>query len=49
MKSMQEHFESKHPKETIDESKLLDTHEAFGGTTQGVAVHGSLRKDKHKD
>ena len=48
LKSMSQHFESKHPKETMDQSKFVDTHEVFGGTTQGVAVKGTLKKSKQK-
>jgi hypothetical protein len=29
---------------TIDESKFEDLHEAYGGSTKGVAVRGSLKK-----
>lgn len=47
--SMRQHFESKHPKETMDEARLVDTHDTFGGTTQGVAVKGTLKKAKRKD
>ena len=49
LKSMGQHFESKHPKETMDPSKFVDTHELYGATTQGVAVKGSLKKAKRKD
>ena len=46
MKSMTMHFESKHPKETMDHTKFVDKHEVYGGTTQGVAVKGTQRKEK---
>ena len=48
MKSMGMHFESKHPKETMDQAKFVDKHSVFGGTTQGVAVKGTLKKAKAK-
>jgi len=48
LKSMGMHFESKHPKETMDQTKFVNKHEVFGGTTQGVAVKGSLKKAKKK-
>jgi len=38
------HFESKHPKDAMDTSKLVDLHALHGGTTQGVAVRGSSKK-----
>lgn len=44
IKSMGMHFDSKHPKETMDPEKFVDKHEVFGGTTQGIAVHGTLKK-----
>jgi hypothetical protein len=44
LKTMQIHFEAKHPSMTIDESKFEDLHEAYGGSTKGVAVRGSLKK-----
>lgn len=49
LKSMGMHFDSKHSKETMDSSKFVDNHEVFGGTTQGVAVKGTLKKAKKKD
>jgi hypothetical protein len=49
LKSMGMHFESKHPKEKMDEAKFVDKHEMFGGTTQGVAVKGTLKKAKKKE
>ena len=45
--AMQQHYDSKHPKETLDPSKLIDLHAIHGGTTQGVAVHGSLKAAKN--
>ena len=48
LKSMSMHFDSKHPKETMDEAKFVDKHEVFGGTTQGVAVKGTLKKANKK-
>eukprot|EP00884_Botryococcus_braunii_P002364 jgi/Botrbrau1/12128/Bobra.0186s0045.1 len=44
VKSMQMHHESKHPKLPYEEDKLINLHEAFGGTTQGVAIRGSTKK-----
>ena len=48
LKSMTMHFESKHPKETMDPAKFVDKHAVFGGTTQGLAVKGTLKKAKAK-
>ena len=44
LKNMKEHFEAKHPKQTFEEEKCINTHEQFGGTTSGVAVRGSAKK-----
>lgn len=44
LKTMSLHFDAKHPSLTMDESKFQDLHEVFGGTTQGVAVRGSVKK-----
>lgn len=49
MKTMQLHYEAKHPTITFNESEFEDMHEKMGGTTKGVAVHGSLKKDKNKN
>lgn len=38
------HHEARHPKEPWDPEKCPDLHAAFGGTTKGVAVRGSLKK-----
>jgi len=44
-KSMTLHFESKHPKETLDMERCTDVHAAAGGvTTSGVAVRGGIKK-----
>jgi len=44
-KSMQMHFESKHPKEEFSLDKCTDTHaEAGGVTTSGVAIRGGIKK-----
>mmetsp|Transcript_79215 Transcript_79215/g.183821 ORF Transcript_79215/g.183821 Transcript_79215/m.183821 type:complete len:106 (+) Transcript_79215:102-419(+) len=44
-KSMQMHFESKHPKEEFSIEKCTDLHACVGGvTTQGVAVRGGIKK-----
>jgi len=48
LKSMSMHFDSKHAKETMDMTKFVDKHEVFGGTTQGIAVKGTLKKAKAK-
>lgn len=48
LKSMQLHYESRHPSTPFVESDFDDLHEKFGGTTKGVAVHGSLKKAKNK-
>lgn len=49
LKTMKVHFESKHPKETMDETKFVDTHAVYGATTVGVAVHGTLKNAKKKN
>ncbi|CAJ1030975.1 hypothetical protein Q4I32_005702 [Leishmania shawi] len=49
LKSMRIHFESRHPHETFSEADFEDLHEKYGGSTKGIAVHGSLKKDKKKD
>ena len=38
------HHESKHPKLPWEPEKCTNTHELHGGTTQGVAVRGSVKK-----
>lgn len=48
MKSMSLHYEAKHPTAEFKESDFEDLHEKYGGTTKGVAVHGSLKKDRNK-
>lgn len=48
LKSMSQHFESKHPKDTMDQAKFVDTHALFGATTVGVAVPGTQKKEKQK-
>lgn len=48
LKSMQAHYEARHPTFQFKQSDFEDLHEKFGGTTKGVAVHGSLKKDKNK-
>eukprot|EP01083_Nonionella_stella_P043838 118322_1 len=45
--NMKQHHESKHSKLPWDENSCVNTQEAFGGTTQGVAVLGSKKK-RHK-
>ena len=45
MKTMQIHFEAKHPKLPWEPEKIEDLHAMVGGvTTQGVAVRGSKKK-----
>lgn len=44
IKSMQDHHEARHPGMPWEPEKCTDVHEAFGGTTQGVAVRGSTKK-----
>ncbi len=45
IKSMQEHWDSKHPKLPFDEAACTNLHELVGGvTTAGVAVRGSTKK-----
>lgn len=44
-KSMQMHFESKHPKEECSLDKCSNVHEQAGGVTiAGVAVRGGIKK-----
>mmetsp|Transcript_3687 Transcript_3687/g.10686 ORF Transcript_3687/g.10686 Transcript_3687/m.10686 type:complete len:104 (-) Transcript_3687:7667-7978(-) len=44
LKSMKDHFESKHPKMEFDEKRCENVHEAVGGkTVVGVAVRGSTK------
>ncbi|PNW79472.1 hypothetical protein CHLRE_09g416500v5 [Chlamydomonas reinhardtii] len=45
LKSMQMHFEARHPKDLWEPEKCTDLHAMVGGvTTQGVAVRGSTKK-----
>jgi len=44
IKSMQAHFESKHPKLPFDPDACVDMQAIHGGSTQGVAVQGSKKK-----
>ena len=46
LKSMKMHFDSKHPKESFDESSCVNMHALHGATTVGVAVKGSAKKSK---
>lgn len=47
LKSMKDHFDSKHAKMEFDEKRCENVHEANGGqTTIGVAVRGSTKKAK---
>jgi len=47
LKSMQDHHESKHPTLPWEPEKCTDVHAVFGGTTQGVAVRGTVKKVHH--
>ncbi|EPY31931.1 transcription factor [Strigomonas culicis] len=47
LKTMKTHYEAKHPTVEFKESDFENLHEKFGGTTKGVAIHGSLKKDKN--
>lgn len=44
LKSMEAHFEAKHPTLPWEPEKCTNQHEVFGGTTQGVGVRGSTKK-----
>eukprot|EP00878_Enallax_costatus_P001740 GHUV01001896.1.p2 GENE.GHUV01001896.1~~GHUV01001896.1.p2 ORF type:complete len:102 (+),score=29.86 GHUV01001896.1:119-424(+) len=45
LKSMQLHWENKHPKLPFEAEKCEDLHAKVGGvTTQGVAIRGSKKK-----
>lgn len=46
LKNMEDHFSSRHPKETLDKERCENKHETLGTTTQGVAVRGSTKKKK---
>ena len=48
IKNMQMHHESKHPKIPWDPAIYTDLQAVYGGSTQGVAVHGTLKTDKVK-
>eukprot|EP00796_Vickermania_ingenoplastis_P012775 gene12775-8713_t len=48
LKTMKIHYESRHPTLEFKEEDFENLHEKLGGTTKGVAVHGSLKKDKNK-
>lgn len=41
---MEDHHNARHPGVPWEPEKCTDVHEAFGGTTQGVAVRGSTKK-----
>ena len=47
IKNMQDHHESKHPGLPWEPEKCSDLHEIHGGTTQGVAVRGSVKFIHH--
>mmetsp|Transcript_836 Transcript_836/g.1322 ORF Transcript_836/g.1322 Transcript_836/m.1322 type:complete len:169 (-) Transcript_836:127-633(-) len=42
------HHEAKHPKVPFDPEKVQNVHNKFGGSTKGVAVHGTLKNAKKK-
>ncbi|BDA44532.1 Protein METHYLENE BLUE SENSITIVITY 1 [Coccomyxa sp. Obi] len=44
MKTMQIHFEAKHPKLPWEQDKIIDMHALVGATTQGIAIRGSTKK-----
>ena len=48
LKNMEMHHDSKHPKIPSDPSIYVNAQEIHGGSTQGVAVHGTLKTDKLK-
>eukprot|EP00961_Rhodomonas_salina_P278037 3756796-Rhodomonas_salina.1 len=48
MKNMQDHYDSKHPKDVLDPAACQNAHEIHGGTTQGVAVQGTQVAAKKK-
>lgn len=48
LKNMEMHHASKHPKIPFDPSIYIDAQAIHGGSTQGVAVHGTLKTDKVK-
>lgn len=48
LKSLQIHYESKHPSApTFDPTKYEDRHELQGGSTVGIAVRGSVKAKHH--
>ncbi|CCW59692.1 unnamed protein product [Phytomonas sp. EM1] len=47
LKSMGLHYESRHPDVEFLESDFEDLHKKHGGTTKGVAIHGSLKKARN--
>eukprot|EP00470_Lotharella_oceanica_P004560 CAMPEP_0170173570 /NCGR_PEP_ID=MMETSP0040_2-20121228/6863_1 /TAXON_ID=641309 /ORGANISM="Lotharella oceanica, Strain CCMP622" /LENGTH=152 /DNA_ID=CAMNT_0010414815 /DNA_START=81 /DNA_END=539 /DNA_ORIENTATION=- len=42
------HHEAKHPKIPFDPEKAQNVHAKYGGSTRGVAVHGTLKNAKKK-
>ena len=44
LKSMEAHHDSKHSKVPFDPEKCSNLQEIHGGTTQGIAVRGSVKK-----
>lgn len=46
MHAAQIHHEAKHSKVPFLESDIINLHAVFGGTTQGIAVRGSTKKEK---
>eukprot|EP00976_Prorocentrum_cordatum_P095707 1190277-Prorocentrum_minimum.AAC.8 len=49
LKSMEAHHDSKHSKVPFDASACSNTHDIYGGTTQGIAVRGTLNPKKLKE
>ena len=47
LKTMEIHHSAKHDKVPFNPEAAINTHEIFGGTTQGVGVRGSV-KQVHK-
>ena len=48
LNAMRVHHAAKHEDLDFDEGRYENLHEKFGGSTKGVAVHGSLKYDKQR-
>nr|CAC33094.1 hypothetical protein [Rhodomonas sp. CS24] len=48
MKNMQDHYDSKHPKDVLDPAACQNAQEMHGGSTHGVAVQGTQKAAKKK-